>query len=185
MSGQARILNNPTRSIARAVGPCAAPAGFETRDDRPSQRVAVVRRIHHRWADLYGLVLDLERYPAFVPGCRAVKVYSRVAAPAGRTVIVSRMTLGVAGFDVSYANRTTGDADARRITVQALDGPLRRLDVLWTFEPDGEDWTRVAFSVDYAFDSAILSALASRAFAAMFREILTAFERRADRLFAR
>jgi coenzyme Q-binding protein COQ10 len=95
------------------------------------------------------------------------------------------MTVGIAGFDVSYANRTTGEAAARRIEVQAIDGPLRRLDVLWTFEPDGEDWTRVAFSVDYAFDSAILSALASRAFAAMFRDILTAFERRADRLFAR
>jgi coenzyme Q-binding protein COQ10 len=180
MSGQARSLNNPTRSVARAAWPRPAPAGLKARDDRPAQRVAVVRRIHHRWADLYGLVLDLERYPAFVPGCRAVKVYSRVAAPAGLTVIVSRMTVGVAGFDVSYANRTTGDADTRRIAVQALDGPLRRLDVLWTFEPDGEDWTRVAFSADFAFDSAILSALASRAFAAMFREILTAFERRAD-----
>jgi len=62
---------------------------------------------------------------------------------------------------------------------RAVAESLRRLDVLWA------DWTRVAFSVDYAFDSAILSALASRAFAAMFRDILTAFERRADRLFAR
>jgi len=185
MAGQARVFpDRSTRSVARAAWPPACN-GLAARDERPAQRVAVTRRIHHRWADLYGLVLDLERYPAFVPGCRAIKVYSRTEARAGRTLIVSRMTVGIAGFDVSYANRTTGEAAARRIEVQALDGPLRRLDVPWTFEPDGEDWTRVAFSVDYAFDSAILSALASRAFAAMFRDILTAFERRADRLFAR
>jgi coenzyme Q-binding protein COQ10 len=179
---------SPSRSsppIARAVWPRAVRTGLEARDDRPVQRVAVTQRLHHRWEDLYGLVLDLERYPAFVPGCRAVKIYSHAAAPAGRTVVVSRMTVGVAGFDVSYANRTTGDAATRRIDVHALDGPLRRLDVLWIFEPDGEGWTRVGFSVDYAFNSAILSALASRAFASMFREILAAFERRADRLFDR
>jgi coenzyme Q-binding protein COQ10 len=174
MAGQARVFTNrPTRN------------GLAARDERPAQRVAVTRRIHHRWADLYGLVLDLERYPAFVRGCRAIKVYSRTEARAGRTVIVSRMTVGMAGFDVSYANRTTGDAVARRIEVEALDGPLRRLDVLWTFEPDGKEWTSVGISVDYAFDSAILSAVASRASGAMFGEICAAFERRADRLFTR
>ena len=155
------------------------------RRGRAAADVAVVRRIHHRWTDLFDLVLDLERYPAFVPHCRAVKVYSRTAGEGGRTVIVSRMTVGVAAFDVSYANRTTGDAAARRIEVAALDGPLTHLHVVWTFEPDGEDWTRVGFCVDYAFDSPILAAVASRAFDAMFAEILGAFERRADRLRGR
>jgi len=172
-----------TRSGARVGWPRPAAAGLSARDDLPARRVAATRRLHHRWNDLYDLVLDIERYPAFVPGCRAVKVYSRAAAAAGRTVIVSRMTVGVAGFDVSYASRTTGDAGARRVEVEALDGPLRRLDALWTFEPDGDEWTSVGFCLDYAFDSAILSAVASRAFAAMFGEILAAFERRADRLF--
>ena len=114
-----------------------------------------------------------------------MKVYSRTAASAGRTVVVVHTTVGVAGFEVSYASRVTGDAGARRIEVKALDGPLRRLYALWTFEPDGNAWTSVGFSADYAFDSAILSAVASRAFAAMFGEILAAFQRRADRLFVR
>lgn len=186
MSTQAHSAGSQaTRSVARAAWPRPALAGLNARDEQGTRRVMASRRLHHRWNDLYDLVLDLERYPAFVPGCRAVKIYSRVAAPAARTVIVSRMTVGVAGFDVSYANRTTGDALARRIEVKALDGPLRRLDVLWTFEPDGEEWTKVGFFVDYAFDSAILSAVASRAFAAMFGEILAAFERRAESLFPR
>jgi coenzyme Q-binding protein COQ10 len=174
--------DHPTRNDARVGWSRPAPAGRNTRD-LPARRMAATRRLHHRWTDLYDLVLDIERYPAFVPGCRAVKVYSCAAAPAGRTVIVSRMTVGVAGLYVSYASRIT--AGARRIEVKAFDGPLRRLDVLWIFEPDGNEWTNVGFSVDYAFDSAILSAVASRGFAAMFDEILAAFQRRADRLFTR
>jgi coenzyme Q-binding protein COQ10 len=186
MSTQAHVVDDdPMRNGARVGWPRPAPVGLNARDDLPARRVAATRRLHHRWNDLYHLVLDIERYPAFVPGCRAVKVYSR-AAPRGRhTIIVSRMTVGVAGFDVSYVSRTTGDAVARRIEVKALDGPLRQLDALWTFEPDGEERTSVGFSVDYAFDSAILSAVASRAFAAMFGEILAAFQYRADHLFTR
>jgi coenzyme Q-binding protein COQ10 len=176
--------DHPTRNDARVGWPRPAPAGRNTRD-LPARRMAATRRLHHRWNDLYDLVLDIERYPAFVPGCRAVKIYSRAAAPAGRTVIVSRMTVGVAGLYVSYASRITGDAGARRIEVKAFEGPLRRLDAVWTFEPDGEEWTNVGFSVGYAFNSAILSAVASRGFAAMFDEILAAFQRRADRLFTR
>jgi len=179
---QAHAVHQQTRSVARAAWPRASFPGIEMRDRRPPHKLAVVRRIHHRWSDLFGLVLDLERYPAFLPHCRAVKVYSR-AQEGGRTVIASRMTVGLAGFEVSYANRTSADLATRRIEVTASDGPLRRLNVLWSFEPDGEERTRVGFSVDYAFDSAILSALAVRAFDAMFGEILTAFERRAERLF--
>jgi coenzyme Q-binding protein COQ10 len=184
MANQAHAAPQPTRSVARAAWPRRSFPGTEARDWQPPRKVSVARRIRHRWSDLFGLVLDLERYPAFVPHCGAVKVYSR-AEEGGRTVIVSRMTVGVGGFEMSYVNRTSADAETRRIEVTATDGPLRRLTVLWTFEADGEDWTRVGFSVDYAFNSAILSALASRAFDAMFGEILTAFERRADRLCGR
>jgi len=166
--------------VARAAWPTSRGRGLR-----------ITRRIRHRWSDLFDLVLDLERYPEFVPNCRAVKVFSSKLVPdplalagegreGARTVIVSRMTVGVAMVEVGYANRTTGDRASRRIAVEAIDGPLRHLDVLWTFEPDGEDSTQVGFSVDYEFSSPMLSAVASRVFDAMFADILVAFERRAD-----
>jgi coenzyme Q-binding protein COQ10 len=173
-----------TTALARAAWPRSsrAPAHPHRRGSAP--RVAVVRRIRHRWTDLFDLVLDLEHYPAFVPHCRAVKLYSRKPEGA-RTVIVSRMSVGLSALELSYANRTVGDVAARRIEVEALDGPLSRLHVIWAFAPAGEDWTEVSFSVDYAFSSPLLAAVASRVFDAMFADILGAFERRADVLFGR
>jgi coenzyme Q-binding protein COQ10 len=93
------------------------------------------------------------------------------------------MTVGFSVFEVGYANRTTGDAIARRIHVEALDGPLRYLRAQWRFEPRGEAQTELRFSADYEFSNPVLGAVASRVFAGMFGKILNAFEQRAAHLF--
>jgi coenzyme Q-binding protein COQ10 len=145
--------------------------------------IEVRKRIGHHWADLFGLVADIEKYPEFVPCCQRTHVLTREADRAGKTVIVSRMTVGVSALRVSYANRTIADLPGRRIDVHAIDGPVRRLDVAWTFNPDGETATDVDFSVSYAFSNPMLGAVASNMFELMFRQIVDAFEKRADRLF--
>jgi coenzyme Q-binding protein COQ10 len=148
-------------------------------------KATVRKRLRHGWADLFKLVTELETYPQFVPCCQRVKVFSRKADGPDRTVIVSRMTVGVSALQVSYANRTVADRTTRQIRVNAIDGPLRHLHVLWTFHPDGDDSTEIEFSVAYEFASPILGALASRLFDSMFRDIVGAFERRADQVLGR
>ncbi|MGA3308661.1 MAG: type II toxin-antitoxin system RatA family toxin [Xanthobacteraceae bacterium] len=145
--------------------------------------VQTSKLVGYPWSDLFNLVLDLKSYPEFVPHCREVRLLSRRTEEPGITIIVSRMTVGYSAFAVSYANRTTGDAIGRKITVEALDGPLRYLSAVWSFEPRDEDHTLLRFSVDYGFSNPVLAAVASRVFAAMFGEILNAFERRAAHLF--
>lgn len=147
--------------------------------------IKVRRRLAHRWADLFGLVADIERFPEFVPCCQRTHVLRREVDPAGNTVIVSRMTVGVSALTVSYVNRTVVDLQGRRISVSAADGPLRRLDVLWTFSPKTETTTEVGFSVSYEFNGIMLELLAASMFDAMFRQIVGAFERRADQLSCR
>jgi len=148
-------------------------------------QVNITKKVAHRWEDLFQLVFDVESYPAFVPHCRQVKVLSRRAASATNTVIVSRMTVGLAALEVKYANRTNCDFAARTISVEAIDGPLRRLSVVWRFSPDGNDRTKIGFSANFEFSSLILAAVASRVFGSMFGEMVDAFERRADRRFPR
>jgi coenzyme Q-binding protein COQ10 len=144
----------------------------------------VTKRIEHSWLDLFQLVLDVESYPSFVPYCCEVRLLSRRSETPTRTVIVSRMTVGLSALRVSYANRTTGDLMNRRIAISSIDGPLRALDAAWRFDPETEQCCKVTFSVDYQFSSRILEALASRMFSKMFSQILHAFEHRANELFS-
>jgi len=139
--------------------------------------------VNYPWSDLFDLVLDVQSYPEFVPRCREVRLLSRRVKEPGVTIIISRMTVGFLAFEIGYSNRTTGDSIRRRINVEALDGPMRYLNVVWSFEPRDEDHTQVHFSVSYEFSNPLLAAVASRVFGAMFSEILNAFERRAARLF--
>ena len=144
--------------------------------------ITVRKRIGHHWSALFDLVADLESYPQFVPCCQGTKVLSHKVDQSGRTVIMSRMTVGVSALHVSYANRTVADRQARQISVTSVDGPLRHLKAVWTFDPQGEAASDVAFAVTYEFSSPMLAVLAANIFDTMFLQILDAFERRADQL---
>jgi coenzyme Q-binding protein COQ10 len=146
--------------------------------------IQTAKFVGYPWSDLFNLVLDVKSYPEFVPRCRAVRLLSYRIIEPGITIVVSRMTVGFSALEVSYANRTTADKIGRQISVEALDGPLRFLNAVWSFEPRGEDHTQLHFSVDYEFSNPVLAVVASRAFGVMFSEILNAFERRAARLFS-
>jgi coenzyme Q-binding protein COQ10 len=139
--------------------------------------------VAYPWSDLFNLVADVTRYPEFVPNCRGVQLLThRVEAPE-LTIIISRMIVGFSVFELGYTNRTTADAIARRIDVEALDGPLRYLRAHWRFEPKGEAQTDLRFSVDYEFSNPLLAGVAAGVFGAMFGKILNAFEERAAYLF--
>ncbi len=128
---------------------------------------------------MFALVVDIERYPQFVPGCTGEKIYSRREIRPGCTEIVSRMTVGVPPMQFGYTNRTLADDSARRITVDSTDGPLRNLHVTWRFEPCGPARTLVDFCAEYEFHNPIVARLASGAFEALLRKTVDAFERRA------
>lgn len=134
---------------------------------RPGQRPAMThiqttKFVGYPWSDLFNLVLDVKSYPKFVPHCRQVRLLSHRMTEPGVTIVVSRMTVGFSAFEVSYANRTTADTIGRQISVEALDGPLRFLSAVWSFEPRDSDHTQLHFSVDYEFSNPVLAAVASR-----------------------
>lgn len=142
----------------------------------------ITKCIRHRWDDLFHLVLDVQSYPAFVPHCRSVRLLSWEAS-GSRTTIVSRMNVGFSALQVGYANRTIGNFQTRRIDVEAREGPLRYLRVVWTFSPRADNCTEVELSVNYELNNSLLAAIARGAFRSMSDDIIDAFERRADRLF--
>jgi coenzyme Q-binding protein COQ10 len=141
--------------------------------------ISINRLVDHEWTDMFALVTDVERYPQFVPGCTDDKIYSRRDIRPGCIEIISRMTVGMPPLQFGYTNRTLCDRDARRITVDSMDGPLRKLQVTWQFEPCGPSRTRVGFSANYEFRNPIVAHLATGAFEALFSKIVDAFERRA------
>jgi coenzyme Q-binding protein COQ10 len=143
------------------------------------------RRVLHAAADMFDLVADAEKYPQFVPLCRALKVKSRNAKGDGVTVLVADMTVAYKFIRETFTSRVTLDRPNLKILVEYLDGPFSRLQNRWAFQPAGEGACGVEFFIDYEFKSRTLALLMGAVFDSAFRRFAAAFEKRADEVYGR
>ena len=143
------------------------------------------RRVRHAATDMFDLVADVEKYPAFVPLCADLKVRSRTDKGEGVSVVVARMTVAYKMIRQSYTSRVTLDRPKLEIFVEYLDGPFSRMRNRWTFHPTGEQSCEVEFFIDYEFRSRTLALLMGAMFDTAFRKFAAAFEQRADRVYKR
>ena len=145
------------------------------------------RRVRHKAEEMFDLVADVERYPEFVPLCRALKVRPRKTEPDGPETAGGEYDgwLQADQRDV-HQPRHAGQAAHLQIRVEDLDGPFSRLENIWTFKDEaGGEASRVGFFIDYEFRSRTLSALMGSMFDVAFRKFASVFERRADVVYGR
>ena len=143
------------------------------------------RTVRHAAAEMFDLVADVERYPAFVPLCRALKVRKRLPQPDGVEVLVADMTVAYKLVRESFTSRVTLDRPHLQILVEYLEGPFSRMENRWTFSPTGEGACEVTFFISYEFKSRVLGLLMGSMFDLAFRRFAAAFERRADEVYGR
>ena len=140
------------------------------------------RRVRHTATQMFDLVADVEKYPQFVPLCNALTVKSRTEKD-GTMVMVADMTVAYKIIRETFTSRVMLDRANRKILVEYLNGPFKRMQNRWTFHPMGENACDVEFFIDYEFRSRTLAVLMGAMFDAAFRRFATAFEQRADEIY--
>jgi coenzyme Q-binding protein COQ10 len=147
-------------------------------------RIRTNRRVRHAPERMFDLVADVESYPKFVPLCERLLLRSRTTADDGTEVVVATMTIAYKLFRESFTSRVVLDRARRVIDVTYLDGPFRKMENRWTFEPAGEGAT-VGFFLDYEFRNPVLALAMGAVFDKVFGRFAEAFERRADVVYPR
>jgi coenzyme Q-binding protein COQ10 len=143
------------------------------------------RRVRHPAAAMFELVADIERYPEFVPLCRALKVKTRTQKEEGIEVLVADMTVAYKLVSETFTSRVTLEKPKLQILVEYLSGPFSHLQNRWVFRPVDEKTCDVEFFIDYEFRSRVLAALMGAMFDAAFRRFAAAFEKRADEIYGK
>ena len=144
------------------------------------------RRVRHKAEEMFDLVADVERYPEFVPLCKALRVRSRRPEKDGRETLVADMTVGYKVIRERFTSRVMLDKPRLKVVVEYIDGPFSHLENIWTFRDEpGEDVSRIHFFIDYEFRSRTLGSLMGSMFDAAFRKFARAFEERADAVYGR
>ena len=135
---------------------------------------------------MFALVADVERYPEFVPLCRALKVRRREKSETGIETLIADMEVGYKAIRETFASRVGLDRPRLKIVVEYVDGPFSRLENVWNFRdaPEGGGST-VEFFIAYEFRSRLLAAVMGSVFDAAFRKFSAAFEARANEIYGR
>ncbi|MCK9543464.1 MAG: type II toxin-antitoxin system RatA family toxin [Novosphingobium sp.] len=135
------------------------------------------RRLPYSAGQMFDLVVDVARYPEFLPWVAATRVRSD-----SDEEMIADMLVGFNALREKFTSRVTKERP-NRIEVQYVDGPLRDLDNLWLFRETGPDECEIDFSVEFTFRNAMFEMLAGQYFDKAFRKMMAAFEERAAQLY--
>ena len=141
---------------------------------------AVTRLIDNKKDKLIEFVLDIEKYPEFVPFCKGAKVYER-KQKGDLIIIVADLTIGKGPFIDTYKSDVKFNKKDDTVFVTNIDGPLNYLENNWKFEEQG-DLTEVTFDVDFEIKNSFLNILMTKSFQFGLEKIADAFQKRAESL---
>ena len=127
------------------------------------------------------MVLDIEKYPEFVPWCLGAKVHSKDEKN-NLIEITADLTIGKSFFRETYKSFVIYNKSDDVIYVTNIEGPLKYLENKWFFKDLGE-LSEVEFHVDFELKNKILNILMTKSFNIGLKKIADAFEKRAIQLF--
>lgn len=131
--------------------------------------------------DLIDMVLDIEKYPEFVPWCLDGKIYEKVDK--GDSIeITADLTIGKMFFHDTYKSLVIYDKISDSINVTNIGGPLKHLENKWFFKQVGKS-SKVDFQIDFELKNKILNILMIKSFNLGLIKIADSFENRANSLF--
>jgi ribosome-associated toxin RatA of RatAB toxin-antitoxin module len=134
------------------------------------------RLLPYRDDQLFQLVLDIERYPEFVPGYRRARIVRR-----GDDALDVEQTVGFGPATFTFHSSAEFQQPSR-IFIRATDGPFRRLDVEWRFVAE-EGGCRVSAETHYQLHGLLAPVLAGW-LDFLLPRLLDAFAARAAKLYA-
>ncbi|MBF0284054.1 MAG: type II toxin-antitoxin system RatA family toxin [Magnetococcales bacterium] len=126
---------------------------------------------------MYDLVVDVERYPQFLPWCVATRKYD-----VAEDRFMAEMVIAFHGLRESFVTEDRIEP-GRKVEVNLKSGPFQYLVSTWTFAPAAGERTRVDFFIDFRFKSALKEMAMGPVFTMASKQMLAAFKERAGKVY--
>ena len=143
-------------------------------------KASVTRLINKKKNKLIDFVLDIDKYPEFIPFCLGSKVHERKES-GNMIMIVADLTIGKGPFTDTYKSDVKYNKAEDTIFVTNIDGPLNYLKNNWKFI-EKDNLTEVHFDVDFEIKNKFLNIVMASSFQYGLDKIADAFQRRAEEL---
>ena len=143
-------------------------------------KASVTRHIARDKKTLINFVLDIEKYPEFIPFCIDSKVYE-INDEGDVKKIIADLTIGKRPFIDTYKSDVRYDKKNDSIHVTNIDGPLKHLENNWKFV-EKDNLTEVKFDVDFEIKNKFLNLIMEKSFQFGLNKIADAFQKRAEEI---
>ena len=143
-------------------------------------KASVTRHIARDKQTLIDFVLDIEKYPEFIPFCIDSKVYE-INDEGDVKKIIADLTIGKRPFIDTYKSDVRYDKKNDSIHVTNINGPLKHLENNWKFV-EKDNLTEVKFDVDFEIKNKFLNLIMEKSFQFGLNKIADAFQKRAENL---
>ena len=130
---------------------------------------------------LIEMVLDIEKYPEFVPWCLNGKVHTRKES-IDLVEIKADLKVGKSIINETYTSLVHYYKEKDKILVTNIDGPLTHLNNEWKFKEINNS-TQLEFDIDFELKNNLLNMIMKNSFNLGLNKIADAFEKRAIKLF--
>ena len=144
-------------------------------------KASVKRLIECNKNQLIDLVLDIEKYPEFVPFCLDAHVYEK-NTDGDLILIIADLTIGKGPFKDTYKSDVKFNKKDSSIKVTNIGGPLNHLENKWYFN-NHENGTEISFDIDFEIENKFLNIVMTKSFEFGLDKIADAFQKRAETLF--
>ena len=135
------------------------------------------RVLPYQPTQLFDLVIDVARYPEFLPWCLAARIRKREEG-----LLIADLVIGFKMVRERFTSRVEFDADELCIDTVYAEGPFKHMHSRWHFLPHPEG-CQIDFHVEFEFKSRLLQAIIKTLFAEAVQKMVGAFEGRARQLY--
>ena len=130
---------------------------------------------------LIKMVLDIEKYPEFVPWCIEGKVYNKNESK-DLITFNGDLTVGKSLLKETFSSLVSFHKEKDKIIVTNIDGPLKHLKNDWIFK-EINNVTQLEFYIDFELKNPILNAIMKKSFELGLNKIAKSFEERAIKIY--
>ena len=130
---------------------------------------------------LIKMVLDIEKYPEFVPWCIEGKIHNKKESN-DLITFNGDLKVGKKILSETFFSQVTYYKEKDYIVVTNLDGPLKYLKNEWHFKEINNN-TQLEFFIDFELKNPILNAIMKKSFELGLNKIAKSFEERAIKLY--
>ena len=132
-------------------------------------------------SDLIKMILDIEKYPEFVPWCLNGKIYRKKDLK-DMIEMEADLTVGKKFLNQTYKSHVTYYKNKDKILVINIGGPLNHLKNEWEIR-EINNQSEVSFKIDFEIKNVFYNMIMKKSFDHGLSNIADAFEKRAIKLF--